>query len=215
MKKGVLLLIIVFTIIRCVSDKKKDLPEAFDYGNTVDNIYSNAYFDMKIPLNKGWYITPKAQMDALNKQGQSMVAGDNSNLEKALEANSVRSASLLYLYKYELGAAVTFNPSLLVIAENVKQFPDVKSGKDYLFHTENLLTQTTMDFNVIDRSKSRTLGGNTFSSMHMDMVATNDLIVKQEYMSRIEKGFALNFIISYINEEQKLELEQMLERIEF
>lgn len=216
MKKIVQLLLVSLVIIGCVSEKKKSLPEAFDYGNTVDNVYSNTYFDMTIPLNEGWYVTPKSQMDALNKQGQSMVAGDNTNLEKALKANAVRSASLLYLYKHELGAPVTFNPSLLVIAENVEQFPGVKSGEDYLFHTENILKQTTMEFDIIDRSKIRTIGGNTFSSMRMDMtVATNNLRVQQEYMSRIEKGFALNFVISYINDEQKQELEQMLEKIEF
>ncbi len=212
-KKIYVLLIILSTII--TSCKTNSKPENFDYGKVENHIYRNAFFNLKISLPPEWIVQTKEQTEELVKKGSDLVTGDNNNLKAIIKASEVNSAYLLTLFKHEVGAAVNYNPGLILIAENLKQFPGIKNGADYLFHTRKFLKQSQIQYNNIDDNFEKVkISNQEFYKMDLDLNHGN-LNIKQSYYSTIKNGFSINFILSYINNEQKKELEEILNTLIF
>jgi len=196
--------------------QSKALPRNFDYGRVKKNIYTNKYFGLKIHIPEGWAVQNKAQTDYLAAQGKEVVAGGNKEMQQALDAADVTSAFLLTVFKHELGAAVDFNPGFLLVAENTKYFPGIKTGEDYLFHARKLMDQTEMQIAFAPEVMPIQIDGLSFHKMSGTLTPPNtDIAVSQDYVSTVYKNFSLTLIFSYTNDEQKAALYQVLDNIDF
>ncbi len=206
-----LLLLIICTMSCSQGQKSKD----FDYGKIEDNVYSNAFFNFKIDIPTTWSIQNKEQINNLIEKGKKIVAGDNENLKKVLEASEINSAYLLTIFKHELGSPVDYNPSLMIIAENLKLSPGIKTGGDYLFHTRKILQQTTINYHTIDDDfKQVDLNNQEFYQMNAH-ATLGGIALTQRYYSTIKNGFSINVVISFANDEQRAELEEILKSLAF
>jgi len=210
MKKIIYLFIL--TLFLSCSDQKKDLPENFDFGKTENGFYKNDYFDMEVMFNPDWIVQDKQAMNNLVEVGSDLVTGDNENLKSIVKYSQVNTAYLLAVFKHELGAAVEYNPSFMIVAENTKNFPGVKNGKDYLFHAKKLLKQTQLSYLFEKEVFGKKIGNSLFHIMEtkLDYMGT---VITQEYISTVNKGFSLSFIISYATEEEKNELYEVIDNI--
>jgi hypothetical protein len=191
------------------------IPKDFDYGKIENNRYTNSYFDMAMNVPVGWRVQSKEQAEKIMKKGEEMVAGDNENLKAIMRASDVNTANLLVVFKHEVGAAVDYNPIYMLVAENLKNTPGVKTGGDYLFHASKLLKQGQMQYDSMDSEFGQTtINGVDFYVMNA-MVKYMGLTVRQKFYSTIMNGFALNAIISYSNRADELELTEAIESIQF
>ncbi len=214
MKKKVnyIALLILVIIASCQTNEK---PKGFDYGKVENNIYKNSFFDFNITLPSDWVVQTKEQNDDLVEMGKDLVAGNDENLKTAIEASEINSAYLLTVFKHKVGTAVKYNPSLMLVAENLKLAPGIKTGGDYLFQTKKFLKQSQVKYNHIDQEfKKVNLDNQEFYKMNLDLNHM-DFSIKQSYYSTIKKGFSINAIISYATDEQKDELEKMLNSLKF
>jgi hypothetical protein len=114
------------------------------------------------------------------------------------------------MFKYQVGAAVSFNPSLMTIAENTKRMPGIKVGKDYLFHAKKNLQQTKLSYTFDENYTSKKLGKYNFDILTARLNGYATPII-QEYFATVMDGFTLSFIISYSSTEEKRELYDVLE----
>ncbi len=206
-----LYLALLFAALGCTNEENK-IPEEFDFGVTESGIYKNAYFDMEIAFDSNWVIQDKKQINALLDTGKDLIIGDDENLKAVVEAAEVNSAYLLTIFKHEVGAAVDFNPSLIVIAENTKNAPGIKTGEDYLFHTKKLLSQTQMEYYFEKDVYEKTIGRSTFHVMQAKLDYLDQTII-QEYITTVTKNFSLSFIVSYTTEEERNELYEVIDNI--
>ncbi|MCX6237351.1 MAG: hypothetical protein NTY07_07300 [Bacteroidia bacterium] len=196
-------LVYISTLLGC---SNSDKPIDFDYGKIENNKYINNYFGCEISIPKEWVIQTKEQMDKLSKKGSDLLAGDNSNTKALLKASEVKTANLLGVFKYERGAAVDFNPNFMIIAENISDYPGIKSGRDYLFQTRKLLDQSQFKYDFLDSVfKKEKINNIEFYSMNA-FVKNMNTEIKQIYFSTIIKGFSFDIILTYNNELQKQEL---------
>lgn len=187
----------------------------FDFGNIEDNIYTNSFFNLSINLPVDWSIQSQQEAEYLIKEGRKLVAGDDSNLENALTAAEINTANLIILYQHELGTAVDYNPSLMMIAENLQNAPGVKTGADYLFHARKLISQAQLKYDHIDEEFEEVdINGQTFYLMNTNINYLGHEI-KQKYFSTVLNGFSLSMIISYVSDYQKSELEQSINTLTF
>lgn len=209
--KNLTYLILAIFAFGC-SAPQQNLPDEFDLGATENGLYTNSYFNLEIPFDPTWSMQDKQDLNKLIEVGRELATGDDQELKAILKASQVNTAYLLTLFKYELGAAVAFNPSLMVIAENVNSFPGIKTGKDYLFHSKKLLKQSPMDYTFDKEVFERTIGERGFHVMEAKLNLMETTIT-QEYMSTISKGFSLAIVISYTTEEEKNELFQIIDKI--
>ncbi|MCH8904594.1 MAG: hypothetical protein IIA45_11845 [Bacteroidetes bacterium] len=179
MKKFIYLIIVISTL--SCSNQEKNLPDNFDFGKTEAGSYVNDFFEMEIFFNPDWVIQDKQQMNDLIDAGGELFTGDDKNLKSAVEAAMVNTAYLLTIFKHELGSAVEFNPSFMVIAENTKNAPGIKNGGDYLFHSKKLLEQTQMGYYFEKDVIEKTIGKSTFHVMEAKLDYM-DMTIIQEYM---------------------------------
>ena len=91
----------------------------------------------------------------------------------------------------------------MIIAENIKNAPGIKNGSDYLFQAKRLIQQTQLKYEYLsEKFDLEKINEVEFYKMNT-RVNYLDLDIKQEYYSTVLNGFSLNFIISYISDDQK------------
>lgn len=209
------LLGIVFLTIVLNSCNNENIPANFDYGRIENNTYINSFFDFEMTLPDGWVVQTKEQMENMANTGKTLVAGDNSKMKAILKASEINTANLLSVFQFEQGAAVMYNPSITLIAENLKNFPGIKNGNDYLFHAKKLIEQSQFKYDYVDDKFSKEMiDGVEFYKMHTE-VEYMGIDIKQIYYSTILKGFSFNAIISYNDDQQKQELLNLLNSMNF
>jgi len=187
----------------------------FDYGKVENNKYTNSFFNIVVTLPEGWKVQSKEQMDNLAKKGEDLITGDNKDLKRAIKASEINTANLLGVFQYEVGAAVDYNPNFMMVAENLIHAPGVKSGSDYLFHVRKYLKQSQVQIDSLDNESTKVLiNGQEFYYMNVVMNYLGYKI-KQSYYATIINDFALSAIISYVSDEQKLELEKIVNSMKF
>lgn len=210
MKKTILSLSILLILSSCKEQKK--IPENFDYGTVENGIYSNKFFNFDLSFDKDWSVQSKEEMAEMSKIGQDILIGESESLKKNFKASQVNVAELFGVFKFPVGTVSVYNPSLIINAENLKDFPDVRKPKDYMDSVRNLLDQAP--FTLIYKKKlySKIIGGKEFVAME---IYNQDYNVTQEYFSTIHKGFAIVMVISYDDDDQKEELYKIIDNVKF
>jgi len=209
-----LIFLLYISILGCKDTTEKNVPENFDYGRVENNTYINEFFDLKIPVNPNWYLLDSEQMDRINEMGAQIVGGDNQELTSSIKASQVNTASLLMLYRHELGANVPYNHSIIIAAENIKNFPGVERGTEYLREALTLIKQSDIDIRLLESKTEQTISGVDFDAMTIAMNFPETQIF-QDYLCIIKNGFALSFALSFVNDTQKEELYAVLNAMEF
>jgi hypothetical protein len=202
----------LITVLLSCSDQNKNLPDNFDFGKTENGSYKNDYFNMEVLFNPNWIVQDKQYMNNIMERGRDLVTGDNKNLKSLFKASQVNTAYLLAVFKNEVGAAVEFNPSFILVAENTKNLPGIKNGKDYLFHAEKLMKQTQMPYSFEREVFEKKIGNSLFYVLETRLDYMGE-IISQEYISTVKNGFTLSFIITYSNEEEKNELYEVINNV--
>jgi len=206
---------LIFLTILTLSCKSDNQPKDFDYGKVENSIYLNSFFGFELELPSDWFVQTKELTDNLSEMGKDIVAGEDKNMKALLNASEINTANLLAIFKYEIGAAVDYNPNLILVAENLKNAPGIKTGGDYLFQTRKFLIQSQLEYEIIDDEFNKEVINNQeFYTMNTSMNYMGQNI-KQVYYSTINKGFCLSAIISFIDEEQKMGLKKVISSMKF
>lgn len=191
------------------------MPKSFDYGNVKNNVYSNIYFGFTIDVPEQWVVQSKEQNEQLMEMGKEMISGDDKSMKAALKASEVNVANLLTVFKYELGFPVDYNPSYMLIAENVMKASGLKTGSDYFFNARKIMEQSQTPYTHIDEEyKVQNLGGQDFYTMNTE-IEYMGMSIYQTYYSQVTDGFALNLIISYSTDDERAELEKVIGSMSF
>ncbi|KGO93401.1 hypothetical protein [Flavobacterium subsaxonicum] len=215
MKKINLFILLVALVVTSCNNKPIIEEEGFDYGAVKNNRYTNRFFDIQIAIPQNWVVQTQEQSKELMKEGAEFVAGDNEKMKAAIKASEVNSASLLTVFQYKEGIAEIFNPSFMLVAESLKRAPGVRSGEDYLSQSRKLLLSGQVQYKHIDENfKKVRVNGWEFYAMNL-AIEMEGVSIYQTYMATVKDGFALCFIYSYNDEEQKAQLEKVVQSIDY
>ncbi|CAL2074790.1 hypothetical protein [Tenacibaculum sp. 190524A02b] len=211
--KNIVSIIITVTLLyNCKSEKK---PQKFDYGKVTGNMYTNSFFDFEVKIPEGWAVQSQEQTQKLAEKGAELAAGDDEYLKSAVKSAEVDSANLLVVYEYELGTEVTYNPNFMLLAENLKNTPEVKNPGEYLLHAKKLLQRSAIEYHFEeDEFEKEIISGETFYTMRCSIKYLGTEI-KQKYYCVFKKGFCLSIIVSYLDAYQKRKLEAIVTESKF
>jgi len=211
--KSIVSIIITVTLLyNCKFEKE---PKKFDYGKVTDNIYTNAYFNFSVKIPKDWAVQSQEQTQKLAEKGAELAAGDDEYLKSAVKSAEVDSANLLVVYEHELGTEVAYNPNFMLLAENLKNTPEVKNPGEYLLHAKKLLQRSAIEYHFEeDEFEKEIISGETFYTMRCSIQYLGTEI-KQKYYCVFKKGFCLSMIISYVDASQKSSLEGIVKEFYF
>lgn len=177
-----------------------------DAARVTDGTYTNTYFGLTLPIPEGWFVASKDSEEFLREAGEEIAVGSDATLKAALAASKKNTFQLLTVSEFEFGAAVEFNPTLIVMAERVSHVPGIKTGNDYLFHTTKLLLRTQVPYELKQESHPTQLGG---VEWHRADFVIKQNHVQQSYFALKRKDFVLMLILSAATADQMQELEQI------
>lgn len=221
MKYLILLLSIVF-LAACSQknenpDKRlqeKEVPDDFEIGIAENGTYTNNYFNFTFDYDTTWAVQSFEELQKLMDAGQELVAGDDEAYKNAIKASQVRTATLFGAFKYEVNAMEESNPNILIIAENIKQFPGSLYGDDYLEKVRDMWGNSQMDIKQIGTIRAAPIDGKEFYKMTGE-ITTLFGSARQDYYCIILKDFALVFALTYTNESELEILEEIVATMQF
>src|SRR5690606_14117623 len=191
------------------SVKPIDEEKGFDYGRIRNEKYSNTFFNLEMNVPKNWHPQNKEEIKELTNEGRKIVAGGNKNTEARIKASEINTASLLVVFKYdEEDDVMDYNSNFMLIAENVKNISTKITAEQYLNHAIALIKRSSLTITEFEKEfEKRTINGINFYQTTIT-IDVEGVPVYQTYLVTIENNFALSLVYSYLNEEQKNELEE-------
>jgi len=211
MSRMPLLTIAICSLISGCADSPSD---EIGYGEIIDGNYSNSYFDMSIQFPKSWSMQSKESLEQITEMGKDLFTGDDENLKAVISLAEQQTLNLFSAFQYELGSPVDFNPSIMGVAENVKQQPGVKNGSDYLFHAKRLIKSGQLSYEFPNEIYAEEISGTTFDILaaQADM---GDLTIRQKYYAARVKNYVLVFVITYTSDTEEESLIKIMRTLNF
>lgn len=188
----------------------KKASSQIDPGRFEGPVYHNDYLGFAITLASDWSIQDQQMTQQMIRTGEKIIAGNDENLQAALEASESRNLNLFMAFKYPYGSPVPYNPSINAVAESVSHAPGIKTGADYLFHARRLLESGQVKFSFPREVYAEKLAGADFHVMTAETNVPPAPSVKQEYYATVRKGYVLLLILSYSTEQEKADLRSIL-----
>lgn len=192
--------------------KNKDVPVDLDLGEANNGIYVNKYFGLSFEYDEEWFLQDHETLEKLVDRGAEIA---KDQLKESVEASIVRTASLFGAFKFDPAKTTGFNPSLMVMIENVKGDENINYGDEYLEQIRELWPQLEVDVKQRGTITEAYLDGKEAYKMIAEIKAPSTGIVTQEYYCTIYKNFALVFAISYESDSERNELKRAIESIRF
>ncbi len=195
------------------SKNKVENAKGFDAGTYKEGTYKNNFFDFSITIDETWSVQSQESWEDMVESGLQIMDGDKKTMDKLLDISKITTLNLLTAMQHPYGAPVDFNPSILIIAENISTTPGIATGKDYQWHAQRALS-VAMPSAELGPLNEIDLNGVIFGVMDITS-ETMGIEVKQQYWSIVRDGFALSFVITYNDEDQYLLLKAMLNTLAF
>jgi len=178
---------------------------AYMKGSIIDRQYENEFFDLELELPNAWVTLSEDEMARLMETGEDLAADSGA----MYDLTSLEILNLLGVFKYPFDEVVVMNPNLYITAERIDESMGIDTGEAYLekasagieHFNETIVFGNTMDrVNIQEKAFTR-------------RQATIDLgymVVYQVHYVALVKGYALNIIATYMEEEDLRVIEAML-----
>ena len=202
----------------CVSscDTSQRIPANFDYGTWAGATYRNDFFGFKIALPEDWHVADKGEMQAAMKDAQSLEFADEKEMKRIAKVASITTANLFMASRYtdeEAMAEEVFNPNIALVAENLSIPGKTITRSEYIkLSRENIVK--AMPGATIKGESTRMIAGREFSSLKLE-IDYQGIPIRQEHLVCLEKNFALTFALTYIDESDKDELDDIMATLQW
>ena len=173
---------------------QKQTPQVIT-SNTGGNQYHNAFFGVRVEKPEGWYSQPPEETIALQQRGTAALANEEEGMKAMIEASLQQSTPIFGFFEVPPGTPERLNPNVMSVAENLKGFPGIASGCDYLAQVRSLLEQGRMQYQFSPDCETRQLGGRELSMIEgrLEMAGVN---ITQRYYALLRDEYAIAFIPS-------------------
>lgn len=140
--KRVSLTIPIILLLCCYANAQSKV----DRGDVHDGVYSNSTFGFTFKYPKDWVVHGEATNERIREIGREKIA-ESGTSRASVEVAMEHTYQLLTVFHYPLGTpGITFNPGILVMAENIAHAPGITNGKDYLLNVRAIVTKVGYQF---------------------------------------------------------------------
>lgn len=179
-----------------------------------EGVYRNEYLGFRIQLPQDWSLQNEEMEKRITKAGSDYL-GHNESESRVMQEQAEETVNYLFtLFKYPLGTVIDYNPNIIGLAENVADYPGIKTGKEYLQHVRNQLLSAQADFVVSDVSDTYTIDGRIFHVLRTDLNFMGTIVKQRHYATKIN-DYILLFTYSYQQRESEEELLKILKSVDF
>lgn len=176
-------------------------------GEIKDGFYQNNYFNFTVSLPKNWIFVEREDTELI-KEGAKTRADQKS--DKTLETSLKRTLFLFSLTRNEIGS--TDNASIIGAAETA---PSIKATIAQIANATALNFVQNMGYTQVGTIKYPKIDSVTFAAIHLKKKGQFGQVFYQKlYIARV-KGYLLEFVLSYVNEEDLNIFENSIKSINF
>lgn len=183
-----------------------------DINQAVEKNFFSTQFRISLSAPSSWSVSGKETIDAVADIGGKIISGDDEIKKILHEESKKRTENIFLISQYEVGAPVQFNPSIVSVSENIALAPGIKSGKDYLYHVEQLLLASTANYSIVEHYKPVIISGYVFDAIKAKTTINGSSFYQDYYATKAGK-FVLSFIITYSNQEEFTAFDKVLKNI--
>jgi hypothetical protein len=204
------ILFIIFIAIGACSQKE----EQPDQGTLANNIYSEHFFGIQVSIPFNWQVQNEDKLRVLTDSSSSIIAQSNPEMKTISDSAKDNTIQLLTVLRNPANDSAAFNPSFVLLAEQLPEKASKMDEKVYLRLTIEQLKKTGLYEGIDTGARKVTVGGKEFFSLAVT-TAWGETVVEQDFYVMITKGYALVLITSYANAQQQDDLFGMLASVKF
>jgi len=180
-----LLLCVTLVAVICGCKSKENTPED---AKLKDNIYTNRFFGFGMQIPKTWTFPDKPSKSEVKKGVETHLG-----LDKRMAAATAEAANQVHylLISQEAGS----NMSLMLMAQDARKTPQVRTGKDYVDATLRMITGEGKPFQQVGQPGSARVGNLSFYGATM----AGNVMGRRQYQGMfvaLEKGYVIVMMVS-------------------
>jgi hypothetical protein len=183
-------------------------------GTIEDRVWRNGDLGLQLTFPDGWSIQDDAQKKRLMDAGAEVVSGDDEQLSAEIAAGTKRTINLFSVFERPVGSTLTFNPSIIGIAENLRLAPEVQTPEDYFREAKKLLARSPVEVEYPRAPDTQPLGGQEFSVLYASLKPGAET-AQQRYFARRFDDHMVLVIASHATDEQKAAIDAALATLTF
>lgn len=176
--------------------------------------FHNGYFAMAVVKPDGWYAQSAEETMALTMMASPMLAGSDQSREAMIKASMAATVPLFGFFMVPPGTPGTLNPNVIANAENVKALPGITSGCDYLFHSAQLIRQSSFEVVTISDCRAEQLAGRPFGTLDVHM-RLNGQDIHQRLHTTLTRGYALSVVETWFDDASKKAVGEVVSSLQF
>jgi hypothetical protein len=184
-----------------------------DFGNIEGSVYRNRYLGLRLTIPDKWQVQDEEVKKQIMAIGKQSVAGNDKQLEKALDASLLHTFNLLTASKYPINSGLFPNPNFACVVEKISQSPSL-TVTSYTLAMKSLMQKSQLPYRFEKEIYSQSIGGKSFVVLPTQLTL-NGVVYYQDYYTTIIRDYALTFIITYTTKEDLKPLEEMLKSVRF
>lgn len=210
-----LFIFLLFFACSCATHQKT---EGF---NKENGKYYNSKINFEIDIPKDWYVLSTQQIDTMLTTMQNKMIEDSLMSKEEIED----SATFAFIgFKSRPNIIVEENPNITIVINNEEKIPniqivvgnienetDIKTESDYIADIELGRSPSKLNPSYISK---KIFSGRDFYYLNILEQEDKNVATNKRYTILVDK-FALSITVSYFNEEQKKEVEEILETMKF
>jgi|GEM_PF-4224699 len=194
--------------------EKKRVEKEIGYGKLDGNVYTNAYFNLKVSVPEGWHISSKAEKKELEEVSKDYSTRNLDTPQMKVARARVVNMLSAFRFKPDVENLGKPNYNLTMFAENIRlQRFIIKTGEHYLKAMKQQLNATTLKYSFQKIQSGFKIGSIPAYRMKAQM-SVNGVDVDQIFYCAIAKDYALVASFTYTKPEQLKELEALFNSIE-
>ena len=212
----ILFIFILFSVWSCAPSPKTEEKEApkIEGFNTENGKYYNSKLGLEISLPKEWFVLDDEQIEKIHTAALTEMLKEDSTLKETMDASKANTDYLLQAFKYKPNEQVNYNPDITIFVENIEKNPDIKRATDYLAYVQKTIGYSKSNF--IEQSFTlKTISNRDFYFIELSQQSSKGITFTSKIHALIIDRTALVVTVSYSSEEEKREIDKILETMKF
>ena len=149
-------------------------------GQLSGHTYTHDHFKLAVTIPEEWYIQKKSEADQLAQAGAAAMKQD-AHGQAVAQAAQQRTLTLLSAFQHPPGTPVEFNPSFIVLAENVSFLPGLKLGEDYLKLMGKSMSALTLKHEIEPIETGFKIGSHPAARLRIHLHVADKLVEQESY----------------------------------
>jgi len=178
------------------------------------NLFKNEYFRLTVEKPEGWYAQSARETILSQHKGKRILAAGDKEMEVVIEKSIETTLPLFGFFEFRHGSQDSLNPSVLAVAQNMKNFPSAKTACDYLEHVKTVLSKGQIPYIFENNCKKTTQGGKELSMLNAYAKVGNNYVY-QRYYATLQGKHAISIIETFFDDATEAKVEQVLRSIRF